>query len=1103
MAASISLGVHTPVALPYLVAEGLLPLDPKPDQYQWDTYLLQDGGEEIGEEVLATKNTVVWSQGSFIRNVYRFHLEGESVVQAILTNFPVPHGLQATEKSPKKSKLHQGRVSHVPKRPVSHRLNDCHEKADLVSARALVVLLKSKAHVYFEKGTAYLVELPFDVERAFAAPRGLILQRKPTTLGPSVPSTPRLPAAPPNSLFASQSLLGPSRRRSVSPTLLTDFAKASFSQPRPVYPSPLSGNPKLDSLFQEIVASCATKEDEDVTNLYSLTNPLSDLGVVTYSLQRHKARSFGKLQSGMSVEFEGLDPSERLIYVSAKDELVWRRHGRKERSAPLILLVTFNSELSAVTLWHAWYLEEKTLQTLLKVQADHKEAKARRRSSFLSANLGTGAATPAIRRRDGTRESFAGSSQPQGDMLPLPGTSTSRKPTQQEAEAALASQLDPDYMPVASQQSTRESRRISSMNNDVRTSQNAVNTSFGAANGRRATSFGGTHGRRSLTHRKSRGSTPSSIHGTSQGGEDGTMELDSTIDFENDGDVDEILRHIRATFDAFGADSALGSVDEGFNRELIVRKIHSFSVTLSKLPQRPQSNVSDAFKVATLSEPYAFHGTDDARLKIFVFHQKSGENRHITLMVKQRTLWPAITKSPTVAIPFLVDDSESYHSDDILTLRHNHVHGVIFGKQQIQFSLDERTACPLPAQAAYRIFSALDTVPNHSQVDKDVGSNRTLPQPQETTSLKFAGEQASYDEVTPDLVHHRRGMQICAEDSRVDLLLSICEAVLPTQCARAVRSAWCIALAWLREHPENLASTACDAEFVAVVATVFMFALPILDPKARAVLNVSKVAAGKNTGLTSSAVNLQKQKHEAALSSTTPWSWMPMPRRRSSSMYRSTRAAEKSQNLLLVVAAVVADEISSVLQAISDSLSTTVATVSAARLMLALHIMREEQKLFALSVRESPSDDLAPVITQLGLWLGLEAWGFGNSTYYAAEGVTEAKWAFLHPKTSSRAQLADLEHPIGVFEWFERCLKQSSPERFPSLLVAAQIGTESSFSESYRQSVLEFTPRIVALSNVLANTRILSEVPAGIVESLVDQGVTVQLLESFPESTLR
>ena len=39
MAETKSLGVHTPVALPYLIAEGILPAEPQHELYSWESYV--------------------------------------------------------------------------------------------------------------------------------------------------------------------------------------------------------------------------------------------------------------------------------------------------------------------------------------------------------------------------------------------------------------------------------------------------------------------------------------------------------------------------------------------------------------------------------------------------------------------------------------------------------------------------------------------------------------------------------------------------------------------------------------------------------------------------------------------------------------------------------------------------------------------------------------------------------------------------------------------------------------------------------------------------------------------------------------------------------
>ncbi|KAI7539588.1 hypothetical protein KC317_g17431, partial [Hortaea werneckii] len=378
MAKVESMGVHTPVALPYLIREGILPQDPKPSLYQWETYADTRSNDE--EELLVTKNCVAWSQGSFVRNVYRFDLEGEDVDQAILANFSnggeVKRGSNVLQAPPDgDAKLSQDR-----RRPFANESIECSRDDEDHATRALVVFLKTKAHVYFLHGASHVLDLPFEVERVLPAAKGCLIQRKPATAAAST-STPRVPAAPPNSFLSTQLTANSSYLQ--SPSLAR-----SFGGSQPLKPSPLGGgNGKLDNLFNDAFGTPGKPEQRDFARLYTLTNPLSDFGVVTYSLQHQRPRLPGKSKAGLTVEFETLDPAEEIIYASRKREV--------DSTGSLMLMVTANQDLRALTVWQAWYIEERSLKDLLKQRADQKAAKATRRSSFLNANLGTGATTPA------------------------------------------------------------------------------------------------------------------------------------------------------------------------------------------------------------------------------------------------------------------------------------------------------------------------------------------------------------------------------------------------------------------------------------------------------------------------------------------------------------------------------------------------------------------------------------------------------------------------------------------------------------------------------------------------------------------------------------
>ncbi|GME22123.1 20s cyclosome subunit (apc1) [Neofusicoccum parvum] len=181
MASVRSLGVRTPAALPYLVQEGILPADAPPDACTWSTYS-DDGGEE---EVTATEHCVVWSRGGIIRKVYNFEVEQEKVLEAVLTWFP------SDEATALRNTTQDLRQDHGPgtlfaKDRVREPGYPAHEEKGSSRrsppdappeklSRALVVFLKTQAHVFFLAGSSHVVNLPFEPGRTKASAEFLLL----------------------------------------------------------------------------------------------------------------------------------------------------------------------------------------------------------------------------------------------------------------------------------------------------------------------------------------------------------------------------------------------------------------------------------------------------------------------------------------------------------------------------------------------------------------------------------------------------------------------------------------------------------------------------------------------------------------------------------------------------------------------------------------------------------------------------------------------------------------------------------------------------------------------------------------------------------------
>ena len=1072
MAARESLGARTPVGLQYLIAEGLLPKTSGPNDYSWETYVSDGENEDFEEEVLSTKNAVVWSQGQFVRNVYRFHLEGEDVVQAILTSF----SNRSTSAGRGETLMNQdqdygtspGLSMFFRKTPEEDQ-----DRTNLdLTARALVVILKTKAHIYFLQGPSHIIDLPFEIERAFPAPRGLVLQRKPSQPLSSL-LTPSLLVAPPNSFISSQPLQ--SSYSAPSPA-----QNKSLASVEPSRSNSFNKNPRLENLFQDVARNSNNAGDEEFAKLYTLTGPIADFGVVMYSIPKQKHRLSGKAKTGLTVEFEPLEAAEELIYMSSRDELP----SNTNQLSPFILLATLNSEIGTMTLWHAWYINEQSLQIIIKQRAERKAAKARRRSSFMSTKAGTGAATPTVRPREGTRESFAAG----GSVRVHPETITSqhhghssRKLTRQQEEDVMASQMDPDYQPSGSQQLGRDNRRISSMNADERAGHSAINASFGGTGGRRHTSFGGLNDRRSLRQRKSRGSTPGSVFSRSLDADEDMMELDSTNEFEDEENLDTILRYIRATFETSGVDSLFGSTGENFKRELVVRKIHSFLVQGPITTNGSQESQTRAFKMVTLPASPISPDADSGKLNVYFHERRTKDVRCMELEVRHRRLWPESKDTITIPIPLFKNQRTVDRYDDIQKFQHGRNKAILLGNDSILFPLDVISQRSMPVELSNGAPDLPDMFTMYSEGSVAHGISGNVD-----------GIRHGRD------IHHKRP-QICPQEPYVDRLLHLCEAVLPKQQSEVVRPTWCMAHVWFREHHEHRAATSSSLEFVALVTTIFMFALGLLDSKARASLKISTIAARTHNAPTNNARQLQKEQHQHEIFSRPAWAWM-IPGHESNVQGRP-QSGSKHQDRLLIIAAASADQLSSSsIPSLRQKQAFSASSTVIARLMLALHVFCEEQKLCTLLPSLSRRSSLAPVVAQLGNWLGLTDWGSGDGKYYNIEAAEEDRWTYIRSTSKQTPHMNLMEQPLGVFEWFEHALKHGFSERYPSLLSIAQMSSEEPITEERGEQIRNITPNISALSDLTEKTNGLTASPSDTVEYMAKLNITGGKLDAFPES---
>jgi anaphase-promoting complex subunit 1 len=441
MASVKSLGLHQPSALRYAISEQLLPPSPPPDSYRWEVISDDTSGDEHEDELLVTKDSVIWSRGGILRKTFRFNLEDEPIIQALFAYFPTSEDEQ---------KIHGG--------------TDKGAEGGVALEKALVIFLRTQAHIYFLAGTNHIVHMPFEAESACAAPVGVIIQRKLKSENPATHSL-KFPRVPPNSVVSSQ---------------LTAFNSSQAS----TFSTENLGNPKplrlgLGFTFGNAWEAQTKDAESRWPRLVSLTDPLMDLGLVVTDSEAAKGT---RKTASKNPSF--LNSSEEILHI---EKIVL------PGAEPLTLAVTIHREANTYTVWRLTYLEHK--DPFIRQKKKSRRRSSLRRSS-MQPGMVSGTTTPV---NQNYRESFG---------APLPGK-RQRKVDKVEKPLDLVSSLERQDKEAAGV-TRRSSRRVSSMLARADLSASHERSAFadqqsgsGHTSSKRHDSLGGHAARMSSSHNHS------------------------------------------------------------------------------------------------------------------------------------------------------------------------------------------------------------------------------------------------------------------------------------------------------------------------------------------------------------------------------------------------------------------------------------------------------------------------------------------------------------------------------------------------------------------------------------------------------------------------
>ncbi|KAI1305134.1 hypothetical protein F5Y03DRAFT_356601 [Xylaria venustula] len=1047
MASVTSLGLHQPTALDYAIQEQLLPENPPPSSYEWDITIDHTSGQSVEDELLVTKHAVIWSRGCVFRKCFGFKLEKEPITQVLLTYFPVAeHG------------------------PPSKTAADSGGKSQTLS-RALVVFLKTQAHIYFLDGASHVVHMPFEVESACAAPQGVVIQRK-YRADTSVAASLRFPRVPPNSFFSNQ--LSPlSARASQQST----FNVEGLGKPK-ILPLRLSSQPDHPWELPD------DKSDSQWPRLVTLTDPLLDLGLIVTEPDR-STKSKSRRKSDRSPQF--LDRAEEIIHV---EEI---RTGRpaQSRDDKIILAVTANRDTSMYTVWRLAYLPRHDSFT-----APHrpKRRKSGPRRSSMQPGLPSGATTPL---QPNFKESFG---------APLPGKRPRKSERIEKNDRALEKLESSLGLDKESGVTRRTSRRVSSMlaRADLSASHDRAgfpdqtqtqnhphsrrDTSYGSQRNRTSSYFAGPGLNASYTH--------------------GAHVLGNSLEAP----VDTLLEELRAGGDFEGFHN-MGLDDhefDGLSREMLFTRIHTTPIdnsnvrySLSKDPARKQSKVfCVAGPVDGSVRQQVLVGLQDPmekRLQLLTLHLQFHKALSSDISEPSK---PVFTFGRLEKARDVVDSCKIVDGNVSMILMLSQAND---GQRILSIQAPWSHLTPIVLPNKLSLMNVRTLAYRGSLISREIGIKRAItPAKEEIAGMRHPKLRGLVDILVQNQLHQLR-IQLEPASPNVRKILGILRSVLPPPFKDYLLAGWWDIIAWIRGQNAEVV----DYEWSAIVIQILMMYL-VLGVRIKPDTPAQPSRKRSRSFLrSSSGARIDLSDWDAMCSSETPgsmthppwmeanaWQWMMEEDDSPRAFFEPSLDTVNTDSLALQIKAACVymsshrvDGTRRPHEYLPTALSVDEHTrfTYAQEIFVGLHLFHEEQKLNITVPRTGSPGliDLRAVLLQIANWMGWSQW----VQLYDLEMPFD--WPD-HPSVTETVPLTSLPPAPtywSVLEWIEKGLSRDEKSQVAIPAISTNL-------------LLLYLPRIKMFDDLFRKLGSQKQSPTRFVEAIHQSKITNLVLESLPEAIL-
>ena len=540
-------------------------------------------------------------------------------------------------------------------------------------------------------------------------------------------------------------------------------------------------------------------------------------------------------------------------------------------------------------------------------------------------------------------------------------------------------------------------------------------------------------------------------------------------------------------------------------------------------------------RVFTIKSPKSATNSSAYGRQFFIHIMNYALNDHISVEVgidlRRQSIDRALARSSTqssttnpkqVPVPFLKKASHQSSVFDALKVVDREVERVVCLKDDTPAKIVLWVYgpwCPELATslslARLRLFDPtnLGVDPNETQLSpRTVGAQRTRAPPKGIRCLDHPGPHGTLDIRGAEEQFHRLQVQMSPVNSSTSSVLETCVFFLPPNIAEWLRVTW-----WNRW---GAASDGFQCDWDALMAALLLLPLSLEENGAS---QKAKTRRSRTASRSSFSIALPSDGERSSWDQM--WSREGIANRlgflKSSAWTQITEmsfldaaepdAARKSSGLQVVEPNfntilrktrnfVASEDGKQMVQRLRQNKDNTRTAIG--RLLIALHLLREEWKLDVLS--GSSKHEICPVLAQFGRWLGWHAWDWKEGKYFRAE-IADADQLSFEDSTISACSIAQPGHfseTPSLLAWLEKAISTNWTAAFPDFSAVFTVNPASAgYSPRHVEAfVASITPRTAAVSAYIRRMQDANNRTSKLVESIHDIGITKELLETFPES---